>query len=132
MSSEMIQVKKGNLRVGILAGGDSSEREVSLRSGNNILEALHNKGYTQVQLCDTDTEGLRRIFNHEFDIIFNILHGVNGEDGTIQGFLETLRIPYTGSGILSSAVCMNKVVTKKILSETDVTTPEFLHINTYM
>ncbi len=132
MISGIKQVGKENLRVGILAGGDSSEREVSLRSGNNILAALHKKGYSKAQLCDTDTEGLRKIFNHEFDIIFNILHGVNGEDGTIQGFLETLNIPYTGSGILSSAVCMNKIVTKKILLESDIPTPEFLHINKYM
>ncbi|MCK4667593.1 D-alanine--D-alanine ligase [Candidatus Dependentiae bacterium] len=132
MSSRMIQVEKGKVRVGILAGGDSSEREVSLRSGNNIMAALNKKGYNLVQLCDTDAEGLRKIFNHEFDIIFNILHGVNGEDGTIQGFLETLNVPYTGSGILSSSVCMNKVVSKKILRESDIPTPEFLHINKYM
>ena len=105
-------------------GGWSSEREISLRSGKNILDSLRRQGFSAVGI-DMDKDFINKLKNENIDIIFNILHGKPGEDGTVQGLLELLGIPYTGSGLLASAVAMNKVVTKRILLREGIITPNF-------
>lgn len=101
-------------KVAVLCGGMSSEREVSLRSGKNILAALKRLGYKNAELVDV-TENIANDLRG-FEYAYNTLHGKYGEDGCIQGLLEILKIPYTGCGVMSSAICMNKEYTKRILS----------------
>jgi len=100
-------------RVGVLFGGRSSEREISLRSGSAVLRALRESG-VDAHPFDPATANVAQLESAGFDRVFLILHGRYGEDGAIQGVLETLRIPYTGSGVLASAIAMDKVMTKRI------------------
>lgn len=102
-----------NKKIGVLMGGLSSEREVSLSSGKAILQALKEKGYHPVAI-DVDRDVAEKIHNHGIDVAFIALHGRFGEDGAIQGMLEVMGIPYTGSGILASALGMNKTVSKQV------------------
>ena len=101
-------------KIAVLCGGMSSEREVSLRSGKNILAALHRLGYKNAEIVDVDSNIMSSLKGFEY--AYNTLHGKYGEDGCIQGILEILKIPYTGCGVMSSAICMNKEYTKRILS----------------
>jgi D-alanine-D-alanine ligase len=98
-------------RVAVLHGGQSTEREVSLRTGAACADGLQQKGY-DVTLVDVDREIAARLREGRFDVVFNALHGRWGEDGCIQGLLETMGVPYTGSGVLASAMGMDKVVAK--------------------
>ena len=101
-------------KIAVLCGGMSSEREVSLRSGKNVLGALKRLGYANSELVDVNQDISNKIKG--FDYAYNTLHGKYGEDGCIQGILEILKIPYTGCGVMASAICMNKEYTKRILS----------------
>lgn len=101
-------------KIAVLCGGMSSEAEVSRRSGKNCYEALLRLGYKNAKLVEV-TENIAKDLEG-FDIAYNALHGKYGEDGCIQGLLELIKIPYTGCGVMSSAVCMNKEYTKKVLS----------------
>lgn len=101
-------------KIAVLCGGMSSEREVSLRSGKNCLEALHRLGYKNAEIVDVSPNVMNDLKGFEF--AYNTLHGKYGEDGCIQGILEILKIPYTGCGVMSSAICMNKEYTKKVMS----------------
>lgn len=101
-------------KIAVLCGGMSSEAEVSRRSGKNCYEALLKLGYKNAKLVEV-TENIAKDLEG-FDIAYNALHGKYGEDGCIQGLLELMKIPYTGCGVMSSAVCMNKEYTKKVLS----------------
>ena len=101
-------------KVAVLCGGMSSEREVSLRSGKNVLGALHRLGYQNAELIDVSENIMNNLKGFEY--AYNTMHGKYGEDGCIQGILEILKIPYTGCGVMSSAICMNKEYTKRILS----------------
>ena len=101
-------------KIAVLCGGMSSEAEVSRRSGKNCYEALLRLGYKNATLVEV-TENIAKDLEG-FDIAYNALHGKYGEDGCIQGLLELMKIPYTGCGVMSSAVCMNKEYTKKVLS----------------
>ncbi|MBZ0188710.1 MAG: D-alanine--D-alanine ligase [Candidatus Obscuribacterales bacterium] len=103
-------------RIGVLYGGLSSEREVSLRSGGNCHAALLRLGYENAVLLDVDTNVATSLKEKNIEIAFLCLHGKYGEDGTVQGLLELLRIPYTGSGVLASALAMDKILTKRVLS----------------
>lgn len=100
-------------KIGVLMGGLSSEREVSLLSGNAILEALNNKGYDAVAV-DVGRDAGDQLRKAGIEVAFNGLHGKFGEDGAIQGLLELMGIPYTGSGILASAMGMNKIISKTV------------------
>src|SRR5512133_3775195 len=100
-------------RVGVLLGGRSAEREISLMSGNGVLNALKARG-VDAHPFDPGTQSIAQLEAAGFDRVFIALHGRFGEDGTIQGVLETLRIPYTGSGVLASALAIDKLATKKI------------------
>lgn len=111
-------------KVLVLMGGTSEEREVSLRSGQAVAEALREKGY-QVESLDFNPRVLGDIEKAKPDVVFIALHGKNGEDGTVQGYLELLGIPYTGSGVASSAISMDKILTKKILCYEGLPTAEF-------
>lgn len=104
-------------------GGLSSEREISLRSGNAILGSLIRSGYKAVTI-DVDREIVKRLQAESIEVAFLALHGRWGEDGTIQGLLEILGIPYTGSGVLGSALAMDKAVMKLVLESLDIPTPE--------
>ena len=101
-------------RIAVLCGGMSSEREVSLRSGKNVLYALKRLGYKNAELVDVSQNIMEDLKGFEY--AYNTMHGKYGEDGCIQGILEILKIPYTGCGVMSSAICMNKEYTKRILS----------------
>lgn len=111
-------------RVGILYGGRSAEREVSLMSGQGVYEALLAKG-VEAYLFDTGKRSLTELAQENFDCVFIALHGRYGEDGTIQGALELLGIPYTGSGHMASALAMDKVRTKQIWRDLGLPTPEY-------
>ncbi len=103
-------------KIAVLAGGMSSEREVSMRSGKNCFEALQRLGYKNSQLVIVDENIAQTLKAGEFDFAYNALHGKYGEDGCVQGILEILKIPYTGCGVMASSICMNKEYTKRILS----------------
>lgn len=112
-------------RVAVAMGGDSAEREVSLDSGRNVLEALRARG-VDAHPVDGVTALLDAIRGGHFARVFNILHGRGGEDGVLQGALEALRIPYTGSGVLGSALSMDKIRTKQVWIACGLPTPEFV------
>jgi D-alanine-D-alanine ligase len=114
-------------RVGVLFGGRSSEREISLRSGTAVLRALREAG-VDAHAFDPATAGLAQLEAAGFARAFLVLHGRYGEDGAMQGVLETLRIPYTGSGIQASAIAMDKVTTKKIWQSVDLPTPAWISL----
>ena len=101
-------------RIGILMGGLSGEREISLRTGRAVLEALEAKGY-QVVAIDAGRDLAVRLLEAQVDLAFIALHGRYGEDGTVQGLLELMGIPYTGSGVLASSLAMDKMMTKRLL-----------------
>jgi len=110
-------------RIGVLYGGLSNEREVSLRSGSNCFNALKRLGYENTVLIDVSENLVNDIKLNQVEIAFLCLHGRYGEDGTVQGLLELLKVPYTGSGVLSSALSMNKPLTKKVLQAQDLPFP---------
>ncbi|MSO70680.1 MAG: D-alanine--D-alanine ligase [Alphaproteobacteria bacterium] len=112
-------------RVTVLMGGWSSEREVSLVSGRESAKALRAAGYTVEEYDVTrDIGALVKALSPAPDAVFNALHGRFGEDGTIQGLLDLLAIPYTHSGVLASALAMDKVVTKRVLATAGIRVPE--------
>lgn len=113
-------------KIGILMGGSSAEREVSLRTGEAVYEALQLKGYACVKIDLNDNFNFTTpMKEHKIEFAFLALHGKHGEDGAIQGLLEVLGIPYTGSGILSSALAMDKIATKKMLLFEGLPTPKY-------
>lgn len=114
-------------KVLVLKGGKSSEREVSLASGTCVAEALREAGFDTVEL-DLDGSSLSEISRISPDVAFIALHGKGGEDGAIQGVLEWLGIPYTGPGLAASAVCMDKILTKKLLCQKNIPTPRYLEL----
>jgi len=111
-------------KVAVLMGGQSAEREISLKSGQAVLESLQRQGIDAHGL-DCDFETLRQLQDGEFDRIFIMLHGRGGEDGTIQGALDSIGLPYTGSGVLGSALAMDKLRTKQIWYSCGIPTPPF-------
>ena len=112
-------------KVMVVCGGFSSEREVSLRSGKAVYSALQKVGYTNATLFDLTRENAGEIIPARPDIVFIALHGKGGEDGCVQGLLELAGIPYTGPGVGSSAVCMNKIFTKQVLNDAGLPTAKF-------
>ena len=107
-------IQNKDAKIAVLCGGMSSEREVSLRSGKNCLGALHRLGYKNAEIVDVSPNVMNDLKGFEY--AYNTLHGKYGEDGCIQGVLEIMKIPYTGCGVMSSVICMNKEYTKKVLS----------------
>jgi D-alanine-D-alanine ligase len=111
-------------KVGVLYGGRSAEREVSIMSGTGVHAALCGQG-VNAHLFDTGTGSLADLAAQQFDRIFIALHGRYGEDGTLQGALELLGIPYTGSGPMASSLAMDKVMTKRVWLEAGLPTPGY-------
>lgn len=118
-----------NKVIGVVMGGPSAERAVSLRTGVAIVMALKALDY-QVESIDLDpADFLAQLKEKKVDIVFNAIHGLYGEDGKIQGFLDMVGIPYTGSGVTASAIAMDKVASKRIFVAENIPTPDFLIIN---
>lgn len=111
-------------KVAVLMGGRSSEREVSLMSGQGVLDALRSQG-VDAHAFDPAQQSLDALKNQGFDRCFIALHGRFGEDGTVQGALELLGIPYTGSGVMASSIAMDKVMTKRIWRFEGLPTPDW-------
>ncbi|OVZ56630.1 D-alanine--D-alanine ligase [Pigmentiphaga sp. NML080357] len=111
-------------KVGVLYGGKSAEREVSIMSGTGVHQALRNAG-VEAHLFDTGMRSLAELAEERYDRVFIALHGRYGEDGTLQGALELLGVPYTGSGPLASALAMDKTMTKRIWVNEGLPTPRF-------
>jgi D-alanine-D-alanine ligase len=111
-------------RVAVMMGGLSREREISLKTGKAILKALTEKGYI-VTPIDVGDDIAEKLVKEKIECAFLALHGRFGEDGTIQGMLELMRIPYTGSGVLASALAMHKIMSKKFFLCEKIPTPCF-------
>ena len=112
----------------VVCGGTSSEREISLKSGmacSNAIKSLRHK----VLNFDPAKEDFKKIKNYKVDLIFNALHGKDGEDGIAQSYFEYFKIPYTHSGILSSMNSMDKIISKKIFKKNKIRTPDYIELN---
>ncbi len=112
-----------NKKIAVLMGGPSAERAVSLNTGAAILEALQEKGYKAVGIDLEPERFVEQLTEAGIEVVFNAVHGKYGEDGVLQGALELLGIPYTGSGVLSSAMAMDKGITKRIFLSANIPTP---------
>lgn len=115
-----------DINIAVVYGGISTEREVSLCSGKAVYEALRSFGYKNVWLFDLNGKNISELIKNSPDIAFLVLHGEGGEDGCIQGALELAGIPYTGPGVACSAICMNKVFTKQVLSAANIPTARYM------
>lgn len=111
-------------KVGVLFGGRSAERDISLLSGAGVLKALQEQGI-DAHAFDPAQRSLAELAAEQFDRVFIALHGRYGEDGTLQGALEQLGIPYTGPGVLASAIAMDKAMTKRMWLHSGLATPDF-------
>lgn len=116
-------------RVLVIYGGDSNEREISLKSGDAVISALISKNIDAFG-WDPKIDPINKIMEKKFDRAWIALHGQGGEDGSIQGLLEFIGIPYTGSDILSSAVAMNKLLSKRIFIDNGISVPKYKVITT--
>ncbi|MCR8853711.1 D-alanine--D-alanine ligase [Lysinibacillus fusiformis] len=115
------------MKVGVIMGGTSSEKQVSIMTGKEMVAHLNKQKYDVVEIVLEDhQEVIEKV--QGIDVALLALHGKFGEDGTIQGVLETLGIPYTGSGLLASSLCMDKNMAKKILRYEGIATPDWMHL----
>jgi D-alanine-D-alanine ligase len=114
-------------KVAVLMGGWSAEREISLLSGGAVLKALQSRGVNASGI-DVGRDVDRQLREGGFDRAFNMLHGIGGEDGLIQGVLELLQLPFTGSGITASALSMDKELTKRVWQSAGIPTPDFVEL----
>ena len=115
-------------KVGVLFGGRSAEREISILSGTGVLQALQSKG-VDAHAFDPAERSLADLAAEKFDRVFIALHGRYGEDGSLQGALEQLGIPYTGSGVMASSIGMDKITTKKLWLMEGVPTPKYATVD---
>ncbi len=127
---EAVRVFK-NKKIVVLYGGWSREREVSLRSGKKVHESLIRQGFN-AELLDVDHDYIDKLRSMQPDVVLIMLHGKPGEDGTFQGALESMGIPYTGSGVLASALGINKVASKRIFQSVGIPTPDFVYVPSWM
>ena len=116
-------------RIAILMGGNSPEREISINSGLAVVKACRNLGYTPItiEVDNNISDIVDPILSS--DVVFSVLHGGDGENGVMQGFLDSLKVSYTGSGVLGSAICMNKSVSKTLVRAAKLPTPNWVLIN---
>src|SRR3989338_2867472 len=124
------------IRVGLLFGGRSVEHEISLLSAKNVAQALDKKKY-DISFIKIDKQGacfsktaIYKSFQ-SVDVIFPILHGTFGEDGTVQGLLKLANIPFVGAGVLGSAVCMDKDIMKRILRDAAIPISDFITVQDF-
>jgi D-alanine-D-alanine ligase len=115
-------------KVAVLMGGASGEREVSLKSGAAVFKALQELGI-DVHSIDADKSVFAVLSQGNYDRAFIALHGCGGEDGAIQGGLEIIGLPYTGSGVMASGICMDKLMTKKVWAAAGINSPQFMPVN---
>jgi D-alanine-D-alanine ligase len=115
-------------KVGVLLGGKSGERDISLMSGKGVLDALISKG-VNAHAFDPGQQAITELAAQKFDRVFIALHGRYGEDGTMQGLLEQMSLSYTGSGVLASALAIDKQATKRLWSSFNLATPRFVMLN---
>jgi len=119
------------IRLALLSGGVSTEREVSLNSGDQVFDALDKEKY-DIKRYDPKFDLAKLVTDApDIDAALIILHGPFGEDGTVQGLLDLLNIPYQGAGVLGSAVAMNKLIAKRLYSQAGIPTPDYLSICTH-
>lgn len=119
-----------NQVVAVVMGGPSAEREVSLNTGAAIANALREYGYTNVVEIDLDPRNFgKQLAESKAEVVFNAVHGLYGEDGRLQTLLEIREMPYTGSGMIASVSCMDKVITKRMLRDAGISTPACLIVN---
>ena len=114
-------------KVLVVLGGTSGERAISLQSGKACIQALKRKGY-KVSTFDPKLKNFNLINRKTTDVIFNALHGRDGEDGIAQSYFEYLKIPYTHSGVISSYNAMNKIISKEIFIKNKILTPKYFSI----
>jgi D-alanine-D-alanine ligase len=126
-----LTIQPDEIRVAVLMGGRSAEREVSLRSGSQVAKALDSLGFDVVAIDTGDDEFVVTLAEASANVAFISLHGRFGEDGTVQGLCELLELPYVGSGVLASALAIDKVMSKRFFSQAGLSTPEYvvLHRN---
>lgn len=115
-------------RVAVLYGGTSAEREISLQSGQAVFDSLQRSGI-ESSLIDVDADIVDRLREVDADLVINMLHGKSGEDGEIQGLLEIMKLPYTGSGVLASALAMDKVRSKLLWQSLGLSTAPFVELD---
>ncbi|MBA2484037.1 MAG: D-alanine--D-alanine ligase [Nitrosomonas sp.] len=115
-------------KVAVLLGGRSAEREISLKTGNSVLNALRSKGVDAYPF-DPAEQSMEALLQQQFDRVFISLHGRYGEDGTVQGALELMDLPYTGSGVLASALAMDKWRTKLLWEAVGICSPRSIVLN---
>jgi D-alanine-D-alanine ligase len=115
-------------RVAVLMGGSSAEREISLMSGQGVLQALREQG-VDAHAFDPHQRPLQDLKAGGFDRVFIALHGRGGEDGCLQGALELMQLPYTGSGVMASSICMDKVMTKRVWLAEGLPTPRWVRLD---
>ncbi|MBU0672593.1 MAG: D-alanine--D-alanine ligase [Candidatus Margulisbacteria bacterium] len=115
-------------KICVLMGGRSGEREVSLRSGKRVFDSLKKQGYNVISM-DLEDDLVARLKAEKIEIVYNILHGRFGEDGTVQGLLEMANIPYTGSKVLASALAMNKLASKRVFDAVGIPTPRYVEVD---
>ena len=108
-------------------GGRSGERDVSLRSGKRVFASLKDQGFNVISM-DLDDDLISKLRAEKIDLVYNILHGRFGEDGTVQGLLEMANIPYTGSKVLASALAMNKLASKRVFDAVGIPTPRYVEV----
>ncbi len=113
------------MRIVVLMGGRSSEREISLKTGKAVAEGLRELGHEVIEM-DLTSDAPCKLLEIKPDKVFIALHGTYGEDGRIQGMLDILGIPYTGTGVLGSSICMRKDITKKLLEYHGINTPRWI------
>jgi len=119
-------IHPNEIRVAVLKGGRSAEREVSLNTGSQVSAALFERGFDVVEIDTGDDEFISELARAEANVVFICLHGRFGEDGTVQGLCELLELPYVGSGVLASALAMDKVMSKHFYACTGIPTPEYV------
>lgn len=115
-----------DIRVAVLLGGRSAEREVSLNSGAQVAKALEKAGFAVVTIDAGDDEFVTQLIHEQPDVVFICLHGRFGEDGTVQGLCELLELPYIGSGVLASALAIDKVKSKHFFTHAGLSTPDYV------
>ncbi len=119
-------INPAEIRVAVLKGGRSAEREVSLNSGAQVTAALTSIGFDVVEIDTGETEFVSELSSADADVVFIALHGRFGEDGTVQGLCELLELPYVGSGVLSSALAIDKVMSKLFYTQAGLATPDYV------
>ncbi len=125
--AQQFRNKLSSLKIAVICGGDSKEREVSLASGKKVLEAMLMNGLN-AELVDLNYDTLQSTLPGSFSAGFLTLHGGKGEDGTIQGYLDAISFPYVGAGVQASVIGMNKALFKSLVNALGLNTPAFIHI----